>query len=137
MIKSEVMKNVCVILLMIVASLFAKANSGDMLVSADIKAKTYCKKMGGILELSEKQEREIYKLRFELSLAINLACKEHKDHQEKLDKKITLAQIAFESGLKKVLNNEQFNKWDLDRKETYAMMNQHNQYENVATFELP
>jgi hypothetical protein len=131
------MKMVCVMLLMLSVSLFAKANPDNLLANADVKAKTYCQKLDGILELTEKQEREIYRLRFELSLAINLSYKEHKDNQEKLDKKVELAQIAFESGLKKVLNHEQFNKWDLDRKETYAAMTQQNQYENVATFELP
>jgi hypothetical protein len=126
-----------VILLVFASSLFAKANPGDMLASADVKAKNYCEKMDGILELSEKQEREIYRLRFELSLAINLAYKEHKDNPEKLDKKVALAQLNFEAGIKKTLNSEQFNKWDFDRKQTYATMTQHNQFENVATFELP
>ena len=131
------MRNVYVIMLILMTSFIAKANPGDMLASANVKAKTYCEKMDGILELSEKQEREIYRLRFELSLAINLAYKENKDNQEKLDKKVALAQFAFEAGIKKTLNNEQFNKWDTDRKQTYATMTQHNQFENVATFELP
>jgi hypothetical protein len=117
--------------------LLVKAVPDNMLVSADAKAKTYCKKMDNLLELTEKQQREIYKLRFELSLAINLAYKEHKGNEEKLNKKIALAQFAFQSGMKKSLKSDQYQKWDFDRKETYAIMTQQNQFENIANTELP
>jgi len=131
------MKSVYIIFVMLSVSFASKANPNNLLAKADSRAKNYCQKMDGILELNEKQERELYRLRFELSLAINLAFKECKEQPEKLDKKVALAQESFEAGIKKTLNGEQFLKWDFDRKETYAIMTQQNQFENIAETELP
>jgi hypothetical protein len=131
------MKKVMVVMVMLATIFASYAQSGNLLTKADSRAKNYCGKMKEKLELSEKQQREIYKLRFELSLAINLALMECKEQPEKLDKKIALAQETFQAGIKKTLSGEQFQIWDVDRKETYAAMTQQNQFEHVAETELP
>lgn len=94
----------------------------NILVQADKKARAYCEKLSTLMPLSDKQQREIYRLRFELSLAIHLAWKEHKTDEEKLQKKIAQAQSLFHAGMKRVLNSDQYALWDSYRKERYAAL---------------
>jgi predicted RNA-binding protein with RPS1 domain len=96
---------------MMIFSAFAAKAQGNLLVSADEKAKKYSQQMENLFELKEKQLNEIYRLRFELSLAVNLAAKKLAEQPEKLNKKLAAAQQRFEAGIKKTLKNEQFTAW--------------------------
>ncbi len=99
------------IISMMIFSAFAAKAQSNLLVSADEKAKKYSQQMENLFELKEKQLNEIYRLRFELSLAVNLAAKKLAEQPEKLDKKLATAQQRFEAGIKKTLKNEQFTAW--------------------------
>lgn len=99
------------IISMMIFSAFAAKAQGNLLVSADEKAKKYSQQMENLFELKEKQLNEIYRLRFELSLAVNLAAEKLAERPEKLDKKLAMAQQRFEAGIKKTLKKEQFTAW--------------------------
>jgi hypothetical protein len=106
------------IISMIIFSAFAAKAQQNLLVTADEKATKYMQQMDAQFQLKEKQLNEVYRLRFELSLAVNLAAKKLADKPEKLNKELVAAQQRFESGIKKTLPKEQFTAWAETRQNT-------------------
>lgn len=96
---------------LLVCGAFTVNAQQNWLVSADAKAKQYTQKMQTLFELNEKQKDELYRLRFELSLATNLAEKKFETQPEKLEIKVAEHQERFEGGVKKALNKEQYTAW--------------------------
>lgn len=123
------------IISMMIFSAFSAKAQGNLLVSADEKAKRYKQQMESMFELKEKQLNEVYRLRFELSLAVNLAAKNLADQPEKLDKKLAAAQQRFETGIKKTLKNEQFTAWT-EHRQTILKSYFEEQHTGVADLDL-
>ena len=120
---------------MIIFSAVAAKAQGNLLVSADEKAKNYSQQMDAMFDLKDKQLNEVYRLRFELSLAINLAAKKLADQPDKLDKKLFDAQERFEAGIKKTLKGEQFAAWTENR-QNLSKTNVLEPQTGIADFEL-
>ncbi len=123
------------IISMIIFSAVAAKAQGNLLVSADEKAKNYSQQMDAMFGLKDKQLNEVYRLRFELSLAVNLAAKKLADQPDKLNKKLYEAQERFEAGIKKTLKGEQFAAWTENR-QTISKSNTLEPQTGIADFEL-
>jgi len=123
------------IISMIIFSAVAAKAQGNILVSADEKAKNYSQQMNTIFELKDKQLNEVYRLRFELSLAVNLAATKLANQSDKLDKKLYAAQERFEAGIKKTLKGEQFAAWT-EHRQTILKSNTLEPQTGIADFEL-
>lgn len=96
---------------LLVCGAFTVNAQQNWLVAADAKAKQYTQKMETLFDLNEKQKNELYRLRFELSLATDLAEKKFETQPEKLETKKAEQQKRFEAGVKKALNKEQYTAW--------------------------
>lgn len=126
------------IISMMVCSAFVVNAQSNLLVSADEKAKQYAQKMENLFDLNEKQRNELYRLRFELSLAVNLAKNKLESNPIKLEKKLFEEQIRFQVGIKKTLDKQQYNVWT-EHKEVQLkkeLFPSEIQQANVAEFEF-
>jgi len=94
--------------------------------------------MENLFDLNEKQRNELYRLRFELSLAVNLAKNKLESNPIKLEKKLFEEQIRFQVGIKKTLDKQQYTVWT-EHKEVQLkkeLFPSEIQQANVAEFEF-
>jgi L-rhamnose mutarotase len=100
-------------------ALTANAQNQDNVLIQDAKQKAvvYASKMAKTLNLSQKQTTDIYKLRFELSLALQIMHSQHSNNEAKLMEVVKHARKDFHSGIMRVLNEEQTNQWNAYRKD--------------------
>lgn len=90
------------------------------IAEAKRKAATYAHKMNELLGLSKKQMAEVYKLRLELSLAIQVICAHHSNDEKKLVETLKIARRNFHTGMLKVLDEQQATRWNDYKREYIA-----------------
>jgi hypothetical protein len=99
-------------------ALTANAQKPNVLVQdAKQKAAAYAYKMAETLNLSDKQTADIFKLRFELSLALKVIHSQFSNNETKLLETAAHARQDFHAGMLKVLNEEQATQWNVYRKD--------------------
>ena len=93
-------------------------NQNNVLIqNAKHKAVVYANKMAKTLNLSQKQTADIYKLRFELSLALEIMYSQYSNNEPKLMEVAKYAKTDFHTGMIRVLKEEQVNQWNAYRKD--------------------
>jgi hypothetical protein len=117
-------------------ALTANAQKQNVLVQdAKHKAAGYAFKMAKTLNLSDKQTADIFKLRFELSLALKIIHSQYSNNETKMLDVAKNARKDFHSGMLKVLNEQQATQWNAYRKDI-VMSQQYNEMINsTAGFE--
>jgi hypothetical protein len=99
-------------------ALTANAQKQNVLVQdAKKKAVVYANKMAKTLNLSHKQTADIFKLRFELSLTLQIMHSQYSNNETKLMEVAKHARKDFHSGMMRVLNEEQASQWNVYRKD--------------------
>lgn len=120
--------------LCLMGTVVASQAQESLLVKANLNAKVFAQKMDAMLQLKEAQKKEVYRLRFELALAVNLAVKKFEGNPEKLDKKLFKVQENFQAGMKRALKNTQVEAWTAYKEE--HLINEWGERTQIADFDF-
>ncbi len=123
--KSNLYKNAIVmkwitVVLMLCVSLMSNAQDlkKTIIKESSEKALEFVAEADKLLNLSDKQTKQIYQLRMELSMAIRIIYLQHGKNAKTLDI-FKQAQHDFEFGMRKVLKEDQLITWNEYRKQVY------------------
>jgi len=124
------------LLMSILFCFVANAQTQNVLVQdAKQKAAVYANKMAKTLNLSDKQTADIFRLRFELSLAIKVIHSQYSNNEPKLLETAKHARKDFHSGMLKILNEQQATQWNVYRKDIVESQQYNEMINTTAGFE--